>query len=123
MSDSDEARAHQEAVTQALTLVELRETALLSWGAVDASFTQSEITELISADLPGGMSPAGVLAEMLQALLIVKTPEGGFRSRMAETMRLLATLRQMLPGPALVGWRAPGPGPAVPAPAPQPAQA
>ena len=86
MSDSDEARAHQEAVTQALTLVELRETALLSWGAVDASFTQSEITELISADLPGGMSPAGVLAEMLQALLIVKTPEGGFRSRMAETI-------------------------------------
>jgi len=81
-------------LSQALTRIELRETALLSWGAVDASFTQAEIIALIGNGLPAAMRPADVLAEMLEDVLVVKTPEGGFRSRMAETMRLLATLRQ-----------------------------
>jgi hypothetical protein len=40
------------------------------------------------------MSPAAALDEMLEAVLLIQTPEGGFRSRMAETMRLLAMLRQ-----------------------------
>jgi hypothetical protein len=84
----------QAALSQALTRIELREAALLSWGAVDAIFTRPEIISLIGDGLPAGMSPASVLEEMLDALLLVQTPEGGFRSRMAETMRLLATLRQ-----------------------------
>ena len=55
------------------------------------------------------MRPADVLDEMLEALLVVETPEGGFRSRMAETMRLLATLRQSFANRQLVGGPAPGP--------------
>lgn len=84
----------QAALSQALTRIELREAALLSWGAVNAIFTRPEIISLIGDGLPPGMSPASLLDEMLEALLVVQTPEGGFRSRMAETMRLLATLRQ-----------------------------
>jgi hypothetical protein len=105
---SDDVQARRAALSQALTRIELRETALLSWGAIDAFFTQPEIVLLIGDGLPEGMRPIDVLNEMLEALLVVQTPEGGFRSRMAETMRLLATLRQSFPnrpwweGPPLV---------------------
>lgn len=84
----------QAALSQALTRIELRETALLSWGAVDAVFTRPEIISVIDDGLPEGSSAANVLEEMLEALLVVETPQGRFRSRMAETMRLLAMLRQ-----------------------------
>ena len=105
---NEDVPARQTALSQALTRIELREAALLSWGAVDASFTRPEILSLIGDGLPARMLPADVLDEMLEALLVVETPEGGFRSRMAETMRLLATLRQSFPnrqwweGPPLV---------------------
>jgi hypothetical protein len=91
---SDDLQARRAALSQALTRIELREAALLSWGAVDAIFTRPEIISLIGDGLPTGMSAAGALDEMLEAVVLVQTPEGGFRSRMAETMRLLATLRQ-----------------------------
>lgn len=94
---SDGVLARRAVLSQALTRIELRETALLSWGAVDAIFTRTEMISLIDSGLPGGVSPSEVLEEMLDALLVVETPEGGFRSRMAETMRLLATLRQSFP--------------------------
>jgi hypothetical protein len=91
---SNDVPDRQAALSQALTRIELREAALLSWGAVDAIFTRPEIISLIGDGLAAGMSPASLLDEMLESLLLVQTPEGGFRSRMAETMRLLATLRQ-----------------------------
>ena len=49
----------QAALSQALTRIELREAALLSWGAVDAIFTRPEIISLIGDGLPAGMSPDG----------------------------------------------------------------
>jgi hypothetical protein len=84
----------QSDLAQALTRVELREAALLSWGAVDARFTRAEMLAIIEDGLPSHLTPADVLDRMIQNVLIVDTPEGGLRSRMAETMRLLATLRQ-----------------------------
>jgi hypothetical protein len=105
---NDEVVDPRVVLSQALTRIELRETALLSWGAVDALFTRPEIIALIGDGLPGGIRPTDVLEEMLEDVLVVQLPGGGFRSRMAETMRLLATLRQSFPnrrwweGPPLV---------------------
>jgi len=82
------------ALSRALTRIELQEAALLSWGAIDAQFTRAEILSLISDGLPATLSAEDVLDEMLGQVLVVQTPEDRFRTRMAETMRLLTTLRQ-----------------------------
>ena len=79
-----------EALQQALTAVELRESELLSWGAVGAEWHRSELVDVLNAHGDG----ESLLAEMLELALIVHTPAGGYRSRSAETVRLLATLRQ-----------------------------
>jgi hypothetical protein len=79
---------------EALTAVELREAELLSWGAVGAQWTEDELLSVLSEH-----GEARTLLEgFLEAALIVRTPEGGYRSRCAETVRLLATLRQAFPG-------------------------
>lgn len=75
---------------QALTAIELREAELLSWGAVGAEWRRDELTEVL-----GEFGDAErLLNEMLELALVVATPSNGFRSRSAETVRLLATLRQ-----------------------------
>ncbi|PRX98009.1 protein DpdJ [Allonocardiopsis opalescens] len=74
----------------ALTETELREAKLLSWGAVGAEWTEDELLSILSAH--GGGSD--ILDELVESALIVRTPRGGYRSRSAETIRLLATLRQ-----------------------------
>jgi hypothetical protein len=84
-------------VAEALTRIELRETALLSWGVVDAAFTRAELITLLEEDLPAGENSADVIDELVDALLVIDTPDGRYRSRMAETMRLLTTLRQTFP--------------------------
>jgi len=94
MSEEGASRA---VLADALTRIELRETALLSWGVVDAAFTQTELIALLEEGLPAGERPDYVLDELVRALLVVETPDGGYRSRMAETMRLLTTLRQTFP--------------------------
>jgi hypothetical protein len=66
----------------------------LSWGAVDASFTRTELLTVIKDGLPSHLDPAEVLDRMIENVLVVETPEGSLRSRMAETVRLLTTLRQ-----------------------------
>jgi hypothetical protein len=79
-----------EDLQKALTAVELREAELLSWGAVGAEWTHDELVGVLNAHGDGER----LLAEMLDVAAIVQTPSGGYRSRSAETMRLLATLRQ-----------------------------
>ena len=79
-----------ETTLNALTRLELREAELLAWGAVGAEWTADEVLGVF-ADLGAGQSE---LDQLLEALLIVPTPNGGYRSRSAETVRLLATLRQ-----------------------------
>lgn len=74
----------------ALTAVELRETALLAWGAVEARWTEEELVAVLEPYGP----PQDLLDRLLDTALVVREPGGGYRSRFAETVRLLATLRQ-----------------------------
>lgn len=80
----------RDSLQHALTAVELHEAELLSWGAVGAEWKHDELRSLLSAF---GDAEA-LLAEMMELALIVQTPSGGYRTRSAETVRLLATMRQ-----------------------------
>lgn len=82
------------AALAALTSIELREAELLAWGAASAQWTEQEILDVVS-----GYGPARpLLDELLAMALLVRTPQDGYRSRAAETVRILATLRQSFPG-------------------------
>lgn len=83
-----------EVTFEALTAVELREANLLAWGAVGAEWSEQELLGVLSEY---GQS-ADLLTQMLDAALVVRTPSGGYRSRSAETVRLIATLRQVFRG-------------------------
>jgi hypothetical protein len=76
-----------------LTALELRESALLSWGATGGQWTEAELRRL--AEEHGQGQPQ--VAELLDAALLVETPTGGYRTRSAETVRILASLRQSFP--------------------------
>src|SRR5215471_4223414 len=90
-----------EDLQKALTAVELREAELLSWGAVGAEWLRDELVDVLNAHGNG----ESLLADMLELALIVQTPSGGYRSRSAETMRLLATLRQAFREEAVLNGR------------------
>src|SRR4051812_39664306 len=85
----------------ALTAVELREAALLAWGAVGAAWRRDELVEVLDT-FDDGERP---LDELVDLALIVETPGGGFRSRSAETVRLLATLKQAFRSEAILSGR------------------
>lgn len=105
-----------------LDRIEEREARLLAWGIVDGAFGHDEILELINPlideAINGGLedflSAEELLAELLRRKWMAEVPMGGgstgYRSRMAETVRLIQRLRQLFPkhaGPS--GWqRAPG---------------
>jgi len=82
------------AALTALTSIELREAELLAWGAASAQWTEQEILELVS----GHGSARQLIDELLATALLVRTPQGGYRTRAAETVRILSTLRQSFPG-------------------------
>lgn len=90
-----------EDIQKALTAVELREAALLSWGAVSAEWRRDEIVTVLEGFGDGEQ----ILDEMVDLALVVETPSGHYRSRSAETVRLLATLRQAFRGEALLSGR------------------
>lgn len=81
-------------VELALSRIELREASLLSWGIVDAALSREELEGTIRESAGSDVDAAALLAELLERVLIVETPTGGYRSRMAETLRLLLRLRQ-----------------------------
>ncbi|WP_158244885.1 protein DpdJ [Verrucosispora sp. ts21] len=83
-----------EPALDALTTIELREAELLAWGAVGAEWTEDELLVLLA----GHGEPTALLRELFDAALVIRSPNGGYRSRVAETVRLLATLRQAFPG-------------------------
>lgn len=83
-----------ESILDALTAVELREAQLLSWGAVGAEWDQHEILAVLSKY---GRADE-ILRQLVDAALVVQTPSGGYRTRSAETVRLIATLRQVFRG-------------------------
>lgn len=102
----------------ALDLIEEREAKLLAWGIVDGVFSPDELGDLIDPlidqAIERGMekflSTDAVLQEMQRRKWIAEVPRSGgpsgYRSRMAETVRLLQRLRQQFPkhtGPN--GWQ------------------
>lgn len=88
-------------IQAALTALELREAELLSWGAVGAQWTRDEALAVLAEH-----GDAQILfADLEQRGLLVRTPTGGYRTRSAETMRLLATLRQAFRGDRILNGR------------------
>lgn len=79
--------------------IERRELPLLSWGISDAALTESELEQLIEQRAPGEDVDA-VIDALLDRRLLFATgvTEQRFRSRMAETVRLAARLRQWFHG-------------------------
>ena len=90
-----------ETLQKALTAVELREAELLAWGAVGAEWRHSELLDILGAH---GDAQA-LLDELLDIAAIVRTAAGGYRSRSAETVRLLATLRQAFRSESILSGR------------------
>jgi len=101
-----------------LDRIEEREARLLAWGIVDGAFNQTEIRgiidPLIDEALNSGMedflTADEVLAELLERRWITEVPIviglTGYRSRMAETVRLLQKIRQLFPKHAgASGWQ------------------
>ena len=104
-----------DTVLEILGAIERSEARLLSWGLVDGSFGEDELLQTIEEQLerqPQAPPSAGELdaedafEELLRRQLVVRTPEqpGRYRSRMAETVRLLARLRQLFPKHSDGAW-------------------
>ncbi|WP_420995169.1 protein DpdJ [Cupriavidus sp. 30B13] len=110
--------ARERFLASVLDRIEEREARLLVWGIVDGAFGLDEISDLlnplideaINDGLEDFFSAEDVLAELRQRKWIAEVPRSGgatgYRSRMAETVRLLQRLRQLFPkhaGPT--GWQ------------------
>ena len=80
-----------------LNKLEEQELQLLSWGVVDGSFSEDEILRLVQSAAP--QSDEDVLLDLLMdRCLVVQRAGNRFRTRMAETVRLASSLRQLFPG-------------------------
>ncbi|AOS46095.1 putative ATP-dependent helicase Lhr [Lacunisphaera limnophila] len=86
--------------------IERQEAALLSWGLVDGALAEAELHQLAEDFLAANDSAAEFsnpylfLEALVSRGLLFRWDEGGsyrYRSRMAESLRLLARLRQMFP--------------------------
>jgi DEAD/DEAH box helicase len=93
-----------------LSAVESAEAALLAWGLVDGTFEEEELVAVIQAEVEReGLSSTAddLLDELLERRLIIRVPDEPhlFRTRMAETVRLLARLRQLFTKHHGTAWR------------------
>lgn len=96
-------------LARVLDTIEQEESRLLVWGVVEGFFELSELTALINTQIDAAieedyeefLSADGVLAALQSHGLITVVDNGtapaGYRSRMAETARLLLRLRQLFP--------------------------
>lgn len=90
-----------------LNRLERREAPLLTWGITSGAFTEPEVLAVIQEAIDaapdlGNPDPLDVLDEALDRALIVRlrydsAAEPRYRTRSAETVRLLAALRQRFP--------------------------
>lgn len=95
-----------------LTALEQREMRLLAWGYVDNAWTADEIAILadeyvLKHDDTGVVSGADLVAELRSRALLLSVDGGlghSLRTRMAETVRLLARLRQLFPKHRDAAW-------------------
>lgn len=86
-------------LSQSLDVVERHESRFLAWGILDRSMTRSEIESLLAEG--GDADPRKSFEELVRRLLIFEIPRSSpprYRSRMAESVRLFASLRQQFPG-------------------------
>jgi superfamily II DNA or RNA helicase len=96
-------------LSKVLDSIEERESRLLVWGIVDGAFQKDELAlliyPLIDSALEQGLTeffnPDDVINELLELKWVVEVElldlAVGYRSRMAETIRLLQRLRQLFP--------------------------
>jgi hypothetical protein len=86
-----------------LTELERREARLLAWGVVDGGFTRPEVEDLARSFLEeedAQETPEELFREIQKRRLLFPFRAGAepvYRTRMAETIRLLARLRQLFP--------------------------
>ena len=95
--------------------LEREEAAALNWGLVDVFFAEDELeqraNDFLARSCAIGSEPPhnsgwDLVEELLEEHLLWKLPETErYRTRMAETVRLFARLRQIFPDPQLVAWR------------------
>lgn len=99
----------QAFVSEFLTFLEKREERLLSWGFYNVCWTIPDIEHAFPSEAPSDLqsrwsdladqdhSIQSLLLQMRQRSLIYQVPnsEGSYRTRFAEGVRLLASLRQM----------------------------
>jgi hypothetical protein len=92
MSVTDEALALLDAL-------EDREVAALGWGFVDGAFTEAEIREAAERVAGDPAAASRLIDELVEHCLLFELPfeRGRYRTRFAETVRLLFTLRQLRP--------------------------
>lgn len=80
-----------------LDAIELAEYPLLNWGITNSSLTDEELEEIIASTLPAANLDE-CKTELLRLGLVFQTPDGNYRSRIAEFLRLATTLRQWFRG-------------------------
>jgi hypothetical protein len=93
-----------------LDQLERSEAALLTWGYVDGGFTEEEVVSQVQRLLGADESEAEeALEELLGQQWLIRTRQGRrviYRTRSAETIRLMARLRQLFPQHLTNGsWR------------------
>ncbi|WP_244814743.1 protein DpdJ [Caballeronia sp. Lep1P3] len=111
-------KARETFLLNILDEIEQREARLLAWGIVDGYFSAAELIDLIDAQIDDALddgfddflSANKVVDELLalQWIAPVELENGAtaYRSRMAETVRLLSRLRQLFPKYAGdAGWQ------------------
>lgn len=96
-------------LTTVLDHIEQRETRLLVWGIVDGFFSQDELSDIILPIIDSALEsgndefyqPEEVISALLELKWLVEVECSNdaiwYRSRMAETVRLLQRLRQLFP--------------------------
>lgn len=95
-----------------LSFLEERETRLLSWGYVDGGFNREEVEALaddfaLEHDTTGTATGAQVVRRLRDRALLLEVDDGTtrqYRTRMAETVRLLSRLRQLFPKHKNATW-------------------
>jgi hypothetical protein len=90
--------------------IERVEAGLLVWGVIDGALTRADVQEAAEEVADGDGEVAGNLVrELLAADLLLRRREADgaetFRTRMAETVRLAASLRQLFESNAATDWR------------------
>ena len=91
---------HEQVRSEVLSRLEQAELRSLSWGRVDVALTEEEVLDLIEQVTQDRAGAHEVLDDLLDLLLVrdLNTAEATYRTRFAETVRMVARARQWFPG-------------------------